>query len=240
MSMSSITPLLNEYGQPIGAPLPGWQPRALPPRTPMQGRVCRLEPLDAARHAEDLIQAFGQAPDGRSWTYMAQGPFSGDPARHRSYLEQQAASQDMLHHVVIDLRSGKAVGTLALMRMDPANGVIEVGNVTFSPLLQRTPASTEAQYLLMRRVFEELGYRRYEWKCDSLNAPSRAAAARLGFQFEGIFRQATIYKSRSRDTAWFSVLDSEWPARKSAFERWLAQENFDAAGAQRRRLEEMR
>ena len=140
---------------------------------------------------------------------------------------------------MVDRTTGKAVGTLALMRMDPGNGVIEVGHVTFSPKLQRTALSTEAQYLLMRRVFDELGYRRYEWKCDSLNAPSRATAQRLGFQFEGIFRQAVVYKGRTRDTAWFSIIDSEWPARRAAFERWLAPENFDENGVQRRRLGEM-
>jgi RimJ/RimL family protein N-acetyltransferase len=122
------------------------------------------------------------------------------------------------------------------MRIDPSHGVIEVGNINYSPLLQRKPAATEAMYLMMRRVFDELGYRRYEWKCDSLNAPSRAAAQRLGFQFEGIFRQAVVNKGRNRDTAWYSIIDSEWPALKQAFEQWLAPENFDAAGKQKRPL----
>jgi len=233
--MSAVT---NEYGQPVGAPMPGWQPRPRPPRTPLQGRWCRVEALAPDRHAADLYEAFRHAPDGRDWTYLSAGPFA-DAAGHRAYLDEIAASTDTLHHAVIDLATGRAVGTLALMRMDPANGVIEVGHVTFSPRLQRTPLSTEAQYLLMRRVFDELGYRRYEWKCDALNAPSRVAAARLGFQFEGIFRQAVIYKGRTRDTAWFSIIDSEWPARKAAFERWLSPENFDASGAQRRRLGEL-
>lgn len=232
--MSGVT---NEYGQPVGAPMPGWQPRRRPPRTPLQGRWCRVEVLAPERHAADLYEAFSHAPDGRDWTYLGAGPFAS-AAGHRAYLEEIAASTDTLHHTVIDLATGRAVGTLALMRMDRANGVIEVGHVTFSPRLQRTPLSTEAQYLLMRRVFDELGYRRYEWKCDALNAPSRAAATRLGFQFEGIFRQAVIYKGRSRDTAWFSIIDTEWPARKAAFERWLSPENFDASGAQRRRLGE--
>ncbi|WP_144634148.1 GNAT family N-acetyltransferase [Bordetella genomosp. 13] len=234
----SATPSTNEYGQPIGAPLPDWQPRPLPPRTPIQGRLCRLEPLDAARHGDDLAETFSQAPDGRGWTYLFKGPFFSR-AEHLDYVAQQAASPDTLHHAVVDQLTGRAVGTLALMRMDPAHGVIEVGHVSFSPVLQRTALSTEAQYLLMRRVFDELGYRRYEWKCDSLNAPSRAAAQRLGFQFEGIFRQAVVYKGRTRDTAWFSIIDSEWPARKAAFERWLAPENFDDHGVQRRRLGEL-
>jgi len=228
---------MNEYGQPVGEPLPGWTPRALPPRTPVSGRYCRLEPLDAARHGDALWEAYGGAPDGTLWTYLSAGPHAGRGA-FDDYLARASASTDPLHHAVIDLRSGVAVGTLALMRIDPGNGVIEVGHVAFSPRLQRSPLSTEAQYLLMRRVFDELGYRRYEWKCDSLNAPSRAAAQRLGFRFEGIFRQAVVYKGRTRDTAWYSVIDSEWPGRRAAFEAWLAPANFDGQGRQRRRLAE--
>lgn len=239
MSASTqATARTNEYGQPIGPDVPGWSARPYPPRTPIEGRLCRVEPLDPARHADDLVAAFQQAADGRAWTYLTVGPYT-DPAVHRAWLDKAAASEDPLHHAVIDLTTGRAVGTLALMRIDPANGVAEVGHVTFSPLLQRTPISTEAQYLLMKRVFDELGYRRYEWKCDSLNEPSRTTAQRLGFTFEGIFRQAVVYKGRSRDTAWFSLLDSEWPARKAAFERWLSPDNFDAQGRQRRRLGEL-
>lgn len=234
--MSSIA--TNEHGQPIGAPLPDWKPRPRPPRTAIQGRYCRIEPLDPARHTQDLIAAFRQAPDDSLWTYLSVGPFADD-AQYAAWVEKSAASEDPLCHAVIDQASGRAVGTLSLMRIDPANGVIEVGSVTFSPLMQRSPVSTEAQYLLMRRVFDELGYRRYEWKCDSLNAPSRAAALRLGFRFEGIFRQAVVYKGRTRDTAWFSIIDSEWPARRAVFERWLDPENFDASGRQRRSLSEM-
>ncbi|AZY49003.1 GNAT family protein [Bordetella avium] len=231
--------LLNPYEQPIGAPMPDWTPRLPPPRTPIDGRFCRLEPLDAELHAEDLYTAYRAAPDGRDWTYLAVGPFDS-PQRYRDYCERASASIDPLHFAVIDRASGRAVGTLALMRMDPVNGVIEVGHVTFSPLLKRTPISTEAQFLLMRRVFDELGYRRFEWKCDSLNGPSREAAARLGFQFEGIFRQAVVYKGRSRDTAWFSIIDSEWPALRAGFERWLSPENFDAEGRQVARLQSLR
>ncbi|OZI44822.1 GNAT family N-acetyltransferase [Bordetella genomosp. 5] len=234
--MSSV---LNPFGQPIGEPLPGWTARPVPPRTPIEGRYCRLEPLDAARHAAELHAAYSQAPDGRDWTYLSVGPFE-DAARYRDFAERAAASNDPLHHTVIDLATGRAVGTLALMRIDPPAGVIEVGFVTYSPLLQRSRASTEAQYLLMRRAFDELGYRRYEWKCDSLNAPSRRAAERLGFEYEGLFRQATVYKGRSRDTAWFSILDSEWPAVKAGFEAWLAPSNFDADGNQRQSLAALR
>jgi len=230
---------LNLYQQPIGEPLPDWTARIQPPRSPIEGRYCRLEPLDSQRHAADLYAAYSQAPDGRDWTYMSVGPFD-DAASYRDYAERAALSADPLHYVVIERKTGRAVGTMALMRIDPANGVIEVGHVTFSPLLKRTPVSTEAQYLLMKHVFDELGYRRYEWKCDSLNAPSRQAAKRLGFRFEGIFLQAVVYKGRTRDTAWFSIIDGEWPALRAAFERWLAPENFDAHGQQRTSLTAMR
>ncbi|WP_219209855.1 GNAT family N-acetyltransferase [Variovorax boronicumulans] len=230
---------LNDFGQPVGPALPDWTPHALPPREAIEGRFCRVEPLDAARHADDLHAAYAQAPDGRDWTYLSIER-SDDPAATRAYVERLAQSADPMHFAVIDRASGRAVGTLALMRIEPAHGVMEVGHVTFSPLLKKTPLSTEAQYLLMRLAFDTLGYRRYEWKCDSCNAPSRRAAQRLGFRFEGIFRQVLVYKGRSRDTAWFSVIDSEWPALRSAFERWLAPDNFDAQGRQRSALERFR
>lgn len=230
---------LNDFQQPVGFPLPGWSPRPRPARDVIEGRHCRLEPLDAARHAAQLHAAYVKASDGRNWTYMAVGPFT-DEAHYRAHCEQAAASPDPQHYAVIDQRTDRAVGTLSLMRIDPANGVVEVGHVMFSPLLQRTPISTEAQYLLMKYVFADLGYRRYEWKCDSLNTPSRQAAARLGFTFEGIFRQAIVYKGRNRDTAWFSIVDSEWPALKAGFERWLAPTNFDAKGVQRASLTALR
>jgi len=230
---------LNLYQQPIGEPLPGWTVRPRPSRSPIEGRYCRLEPLDPQRHAADLHAAYSQAPDGRDWTYMSVGPFA-DAASYRDYVELAAASADPMHYAVIERKTGSAVGTMALMRIDPANGVVEVGHVMFSPLLKNTPVSTEAQYLLMKHAFDELGYRRYEWKCDSLNAPSRQAAARLGFRFEGIFRQAIVYKGRTRDTAWFSIVDGEWPALRTAFEQWLAPENFDAQGRQRASLAALR
>jgi len=233
------TTTLNPYEQPIGMPLPDWSARPLPPHTPLPGRYCTLEPLDPARHADALFEAFRHAQDGRHWTYLMEGPFT-EAAAHRAYLERIAARRDPLQYAVIDARTDRAVGTLALMRITPEHGVVEVGAVTFSPLLQRTPASTEAQFLLMKHVFDDLGYRRYEWKCDSLNAPSRQAALRMGFQFEGIFRQAIVYKGRSRDTAWFSIIDTEWPQLRAAFEQWLAPENFDAQGRQRTSLSALR
>ncbi|MEU7639000.1 GNAT family N-acetyltransferase [Streptomyces sp. NPDC039016] len=229
---------LNEYGQPVGHPLPDWTARPAPARVALEGRFCRVEPLDADRHADDLYAAFALAADGRDWTYMTAGPFDG-PADYRAYVTTTQAD-DALPYAVVDLRTGKAVGTLSLMRQDPSNGVVEVGSVSFSPLLQRTPVSTEAQFLLMSYVFDELGYRRYEWKCDSLNAPSREAALRLGFTFEGVFRQAVVYKGRSRDTAWYSVVDSEWPHVGKALREWLSPDNFDGEGRQKRSLSVVR
>jgi RimJ/RimL family protein N-acetyltransferase len=229
----------NEYEQPIGLAVDGWTPRPRPARVTVAGRHCTLEPLDAARHAAELHAAYALAPDGRDWTYMTVGPFA-DAADYLAYATRAQASDDPLHFVVRDAASGRAVGTLALLRIDPANGVIEVGSVSFAPPLQRTRASTEAHFLLMRHAFETLGYRRYEWKCDSLNAPSRQSALRLGFSFEGIFRQALVYKGRNRDTAWYAIVDHEWPARRAAFEQWLADANFDDQGRQRRSLAEIR
>lgn len=229
----------NEYGQPVGRPLPGWTAVAAPARVTLEGRFCRVEPLDADRHADDLYAAFALAADGSDWTYMSAGPFDS-PADYRAYVTATTQADDPLHYAVVDPRTGKAAGSLALMRQDPSNGVVEVGSVAFSPLLKRTPISTEAQYLLMSYAFDELGYRRYEWKCDSLNAPSRKAALRLGFTFEGIFRQAVVYKGRSRDTAWYSVIDSEWPRVGTALREWLSPGNFDTEGRQKRSLSDLR
>ncbi|MCP3715032.1 GNAT family N-acetyltransferase [Paraburkholderia sp. CNPSo 3281] len=226
---------LNEFQQPIGDPVTGWQPRERPARVTIEGQFCRIEPIDLDRHAADLFEAYATAADGRDWTYLFAEPFT-DFAAFRESLAKAAASSDPFHYAVIDRASGKAVGTFALMRIEPVHGVIEVGSVTFSPRLKQTPLSTEAQYLLMRYVFDDLGYRRYEWKCDSLNAPSRKTALRLGFQFEGIFRQAIVYKGRNRDTAWFAIIDRDWPLVKAAFEQWLSKENFDAQGQQRASL----
>ena len=229
----------NSFGQPVGFPVPGWTPRPRPPQTAMAGRFCRVEPLDLARHAEQLFAANAEDRDGSNWTYLGiDAP--ADFAAYRAWLEKMSAGSDPLFHTIVDGATGAAVGVATYMRIDPANGVIEVGNINFSPRLQRRPAATEAMYLMMRRVFDELGYRRYEWKCDSLNAPSRAAALRYGFRYEGIFRQAIVYKNRNRDTAWFSITDEEWPAVKAGFERWLDPGNFDAEGRQRAGLAALR
>jgi RimJ/RimL family protein N-acetyltransferase len=202
----------------------------------MEGRYCRVEPVDPARDAADLYAAYTLDQEGRNWTYLPYGPF-GRFADYSDWLRRASAGDDPLVHCIIGRKSGRAVGVASYMRIDPAAGVIEVGGINYSPALQHTPAATEAMYLMMSRVFDELAYRRYEWKCDALNAPSRAAAQRLGFRYEGMFRQATVYKARNRDTCWFSILDSEWPALKTRFEAWLAPDNFDAEGRQRQRLQ---
>jgi len=198
----------------------------------LDGRFGRLEKLDAVRHGDDLWAAL----DGHDavWTYMAYGPFP-DRDAFAAWLATRGGLEDPYSYAILD-RSGGALGIATLMEIRPAMQVIEVGHIVLSPRLQRTPLATEAQYLLMRYAFETLGYRRYEWKCDALNAPSRRAALRFGFTPEGIFRQHMIVKNRSRDTAWLAILDHEWPTRRRAFEAWLAPDNFDADGRQQQSL----
>ncbi len=229
-------PTKNQYGQPIGDPVrPDRVPAAIPRARAIFGTHCRLEPLDPDRHARELHDAHSAAPDSRDWTYTSVEPFPSFESYY-DWAVSAAASADPRHFSVIDNASGHALGTMALARHDPNNGVIEVGYVNFSRSLQTTTASTEAQFLLMRHVFDDLKYRRYEWKCDSLNAPSRKAATRLGFTYEGTFRQAVVYKGRNRDTAWFALLDRDWPRVRAAFQEWLDPTNFDADGRQRSRL----
>jgi RimJ/RimL family protein N-acetyltransferase len=191
-----------------------------------------------ARHAGDLHEANSLDREGRMWTYLLSGPFASFDD-YRAWLETKRDSEDPLYFVFVDAARGRAVGLGSYLRIDPAHGTVEVGHLQFSPLMQRTAVATEAMYLMMKTAFD-LGYRRYEWKCDSLNAGSRRAAERLGFRFEGIFRQAIVYKGRSRDTAWYSVVDKEWPALDAAFRAWLDPANFDPAGRQRRALTELR
>ena len=224
----------NHLGQPIGFDVPDWQARPRPPRTPIQGRTCRIEAIDPEAHAADLFAANSASDDGL-WTYMAYGPFA-TAAEYRSWMETACMGDDPLFHAIVDAASGQALGVASYLRIEPAVGVIEVGNICYAPALQKTVAATESMYLMMTRVFDELGYRRYEWKCDALNAPSRAAALRLGFQYEGIFRQATLYKGRNRDTAWFAMTDRDWPAIKTGFEGWIDAANFDADGQQLKNL----
>ena len=222
---------VNHLGQPVGFPVPDWHPPFLPARSPLSGRYCRVEPLDTGRHATDLFSAYELDTEGRLWTYLPYGPF--ETLKDFSLWMDEASKQlDPLYFSIIERTTGKATGIAAFLRIDPKNGSIEVGGLCFSPLLQRTTAATEAMFLMMEYAFS-LGYRRYEWKCNALNAPSRASAERLGFTFEGIFRQATVVKGHNRDTAWYSILDREWPDLKKHFLNWLDPENFDSSGRQK-------
>jgi RimJ/RimL family protein N-acetyltransferase len=228
-----MTDHFNALGQPIGAPLTITLPRPRPPRTAMQGQWCDVVPLDPEAHASALFHAYSHDSEGRIWTYLPAGPFA-DLAAYRAWMDATCLTDDPLFHTI--LVNGTPLGVASLMRIDPAHGVIEVGNINFSPALSQTRAATEAMFLLMSRAFDELGYRRYEWKCDALNEPSRRAALRLGFTYEGTFRQAITYKGRNRDTAWFSIIDSEWSRLRAGFAAWLDPANFDADGQQRHRL----
>lgn len=228
---------LNHLGQPIGSPLPGWTPPPRPRRETLLGRYCRLEPLDSDRHAAALFAANAADIEGRSWTYMPYGPFP-TLASYREWMEGKCLGDDPLFFAIIDRADDQPAGVASYLRITPASGSIEVGHLHYSPRLKRRPAATEAMYLLMKWAFEA-GYRRYEWKCDALNAASRGAAERLGLSFEGIYRQATVYKQRTRDTAWYAAIDAEWPALRNAFETWLDPKNFDEQGQQRVRLSDL-
>ena len=203
----------------------------------MNGRTVTLEPLSGARHRTGLWKAVHGHDD--VWNYLADGPYTSE-ANLAAALEAKETNPSSVFFSILPKATGVASGYASYMRMDPANGVMEVGNILLAPCLQRTVAATEAMYLMARRIFEDLGYRRYEWKCNANNDPSRRAALRLGFTFEGIFRQHMVVKGQNRDTAWFSMLDSEWPARKIAFEMWLEPSNFDAEGRQKNRLATLR
>jgi RimJ/RimL family protein N-acetyltransferase len=224
--------------QPIG-PLVEAHPAKRPERVTLKGRFVTLMPLDASAHAEALYKGSNGDPARETvWTYLFDGPYRSLD-EFRANIELKARAADPLFFAVIDNASGRAVGYQTFLRIDPPNRVIEVGNIMYTPAMQRTAGATEAQYLFAAYVFDTLGYRRYEWKCNALNAPSRRAAERFGFSFEGIFRQHMIVKGRNRDTAWFAMLDGEWPARKAAYERWLAPDSFDDQGRQKLRLSEL-
>jgi RimJ/RimL family protein N-acetyltransferase len=216
-----------------------WTQRPRPERIALEGRFVRLEPLDAAAHGDGLFEASSVADAGERFLWLPDLP---PPTRadFQPWLDKAQASPDPLFFTVIDKASGKIAGRQTLMRIDAPNGVVEIGNIYWGPLISRRPAATEAQYLFMKYAFDGLGYRRYEWKCNDRNEPSKRAALRFGFQFEGIFRQHMIVKGENRDTAWYSIVDSEWPALRRAYEGWLDPSNFDASGNQKRRLEAFR
>jgi RimJ/RimL family protein N-acetyltransferase len=224
----------SQSGLPIGPELDA-SPSRRPDRTILRGQLVTIAPLDPAGHAEALYAGTHGRDQDKLWLYLAEGPFP-DRASFCAYLESRAKSDDPLSFAIVLNATGKAAGHASYMRITPEHRVIEVGNIFYTPALARSAAGTEAMYLMAKHVFEDLGYRRYEWKCNALNEASRRAALRLGFSFEGIFRQHMIQKGRSRDTAWYSMLDREWPLRKARFENWLSPENFDTAGRQRNRL----
>jgi RimJ/RimL family protein N-acetyltransferase len=217
--------------------LKDWKPRPRPQRRVLEGRYVSLEPLDAKRHGDGLYEASTMSDSDSRFRWLFEcPPTSRDELQ--PWLEKAQASEDPLFFAVIDKASKRIAGRQSLMRIDPAFGVIEIGHIYWSSLVARTPAATEAQYLFQKYVFQDLGYRRYEWKCHNLNTPSKRAAVRFGFQFEGVFRQHIIFKGGNRDTAWFSIIDKEWSALFKAYEAWLDPANFDALGQQKRRLED--
>jgi len=219
--------------------LKDWTPRAKPDRKILEGRYCRLEPIDGSRHGEQLFEASTVSDAAERFRWLFEYP-PRDRAEFQSWLDKVQVSEDPLFFAVVDKSSGKAAGRQSLMRIDITHGVIEIGAIYWGPLVSRRPAATEALYLFAQYVFDELGYRRFEWKCHNMNEPSKRAAARFGFKFEGVFRQHVVFKGENRDTAWFSIIDGEWPALRAAYEAWLDPDNFDAAGSQKRTLEDFR
>jgi len=225
----------SRYGEPVA-----WTGAEAPQRTVLSGRYVRVEPLDVVRHGADLYRAaHGPDADPDLWSYLANGPYATEDA-FRADLVRHQASPDPMFFAIVDPRSGRAQGVAALMRIDAANGVGEIGHIWFGPALQRTPAATEAIYLLANYLMTTLGYRRLEWKCNDRNRRSRRAAERYGFTYEGTFRQHSVVKGRNRDTAWYAIIDGEWPAIRAGFERWLDEANFNKDGKQIRTLEECR
>ena len=225
---------IDERGQPVGPLVPCWTEPPRPAHAPLAGVHCRLEPLDIAAHAADLHAAFLADHEGIDWSYLPYGPFAEQDA-FEAWLAAECQIDDPFFFAIIDTVSGQAAGMLSFMRIKPEHGSIEVGHVHYGPSIQRGRVTTEAMYLMMRWAFEA-GYRRYEWKCHGLNQRSRASAQRLGFSYEGVFRDHLIHRGRTRDTAWYACVASEWPALKTAFETWLDDANFDKDGTQRQRL----
>lgn len=227
-------PEINLYGQTVGDVVPDWKGAAVLPREELVGQYCRLVPLDADSHAADLFDAYAQAPDDRDWTWLASSrPTS--VAATAGWIAAKSTDASLVPYAVIEQRSGRAVGLVCFMAIEREHGSVEIGHVTWSPRMKNTVLGTESVWLLLRQAFA-LGYRRVEWKCDSLNTASRRAAERLGFIFEGRFRQKIVRKGRNRDSDWLSMIDSEWPERDAVLQRWLAADNFDEKGQQRKTL----
>lgn len=215
-----------------------WPPCLRPTRVRLEGRYCRVEPLDPGRHGGELFAASMASGAEERFRYLFESP--QDRPSFESWLAWAAASEDPMFYAVIDLSSGRCEGRQSLMRITPEHGVIEVGNILWGPAIARTRVATEALFLFARYVFDDLGYRRFEWKCDARNEPSKRAARRFGFTYEGTFRHHMMVKGKNRDTAWFSIIDTDWPAIRRAFEQWLQPSNFDGQGQQKMRLEELR
>ena len=227
--------LTNKLGQSIGEPIENWKTCEVPPKTKMEGRYCVIEILDIEKHAEDLFNSFAKDIKNYDWTYLHYGEFK-TLIKFKEWLDKDCLHNDPLFHTIIDKNQNIAVGMASYLRIHKKIGTIEVGHIHYSFSMQKKPIGAEAMYLMMKRVFEELGYRRYEWKCDSLNERSCKAAKRFGFTFEGIFRQHNIVKGHNRDTAWFSIIDKDWDRIKENYETWLDKTNFNREGKQKKSL----
>lgn len=233
----NVTTYTNELGQAVGFPIPDWTPPEGPAREILAGRVCRVEPLRIEDHAAALFEAFAAEGAKLGWSYLPYGPF-GTREEFEDWIRATCLSDDPMFFAFVDVTSEKAVGLASYLNINRTYGTIEVGHVHFAPAMQRSRIASEAMYLMMRHAFEA-GYRRYEWKCNMLNARSRAAAQRFGFSYEGIFRQHMVVRGENRDSAWYACIDGEWPALKMAFETWLDDANFDADGEQIQRLADL-
>ncbi|MFC1665048.1 GNAT family N-acetyltransferase [Pseudomonadota bacterium] len=220
----------NELGLTVGFPVDNWNGAESPGRSVLLGEYCRCEPLNLDKHSPDLFSAFEQDNENRAWVYLPYGPFDS-LIEYQHWMKNACFNGDPFYYAIVDNKTDSSIGVVSYLRINPKAGSIEVGHINYSPALQRTVAATEAMYLMMHNAFK-LGYRRYEWKCNVLNEKSCNAAKRLGFSYEGTFRQMLVVKGQNRDTAWFSILDREWPAVEHVFLNWLSPENFDATGTQ--------
>lgn len=229
---------LNEFNQPVDKLISNWKPSVRPTSQVLVGEFCKLEPISIDKHANKLFENLLLDNNGESWTYLPYGPFN-NLTDFISWLKETMSDKDTLLYAVIDVKTTQPIGITGYLRINHEHGSIEVGHLHYSKLLKKSLAATEAMYLMMNNAFDNLNYRRYEWKCNALNLASRNSALRLGFQFEGIFRQSNVFKNRNRDTAWFSIIDSEWPEIREKFKRWLSPSNFDSEGSQRSSLREI-